>query len=219
MFLTERVLILLLIAFACNVNVHAQTGTTHLTSEGNETDTLSHQLKKTLPKSDSIEKQIQNASNSSSKVTDSLQHTNTKARAIQQHTQNQIDSLQQKATSRVAKLEDKIGQKSNVAQKLTGKSGAADTAIPSLEKSGSSIPNLDASGVTEKLNADIPGTDLKLPSVDKGVPDVNLPRTGDLGKVNGLKEEVSGVDGKLAGVDQYEGDLQKIREGAPENLE
>jgi len=215
-----RVFILLSFVFAFEANILAQRNTADsLKSIANKTDTLTQGLSKTLSKSDSIGEKIQNISDSSGKFADSLKRVDAKARAIQQHTKNKVDSLQQKVSSPVAKLEEKIGQKSNAAEKLTGKSVAADTEIPSLEKSESSIPKLDASGVAEKLNADIPGTDLKLPSVDEGVPDINLQRTGDLDKVNGLKEEVSGVDGKLAGVDQYEGDLQKIKEGAPENLE
>ena len=215
----QRIIISLLIVFSCNANILAQHNTSsYPKSISNRIDTLN-----SLPKSDSIENKNQKVSNSSGELTahadvavDSIRYVSDKAQFIEQQAQRKIDSLQQKISSPITELEKKIGQKSNVTEKLISISGTTKTTIPSIEKPNTSISNLNA---PEKLNTGIPGTDLKLPSVDKTVSGINLPQTGDLGKVNGLKEEVGGIDAKLEGVDQYEGDLQKIKEGAPENLE
>lgn len=213
MLLKERVLMLLVILFACNANVLAQSGKVDsLKNIVNDADTINRRLWKSLAKSDSINKKIQNVSNSSGKLTahvgigvDSIQHIDAKAQTIQQQMQNKIDSLQQKIATPVAKV--------------TGISGTTDTTIPSIEKSMSSIPTMNAPNVAEKINVDIPTTDLKLPSVNTGMSNINLPQSADLDKVHDLKEETGGIEGKLADADQYKGDLQKIKEGTSENLE
>jgi len=215
-----RVFILLLVVFAFEANILAQSNTADsLKSIANKSDTLTHRLHKAVSKSDSVKSKVRNVSDSSGKLTthaetgvDSVRQVNAKVQAIQQHTQNKIDSVRKKNSAPVTNLEEKLGQQSNVTGKLTGISGTVDTTLPSIDKSTSNIPNLNTPDVAEKLDVDIPGTDLKLPSANTKMSDINLPQTD-------LKEGISSIDGKLGDVDQYKGDLQNIKEGTPENLD
>lgn len=156
-----------------------------------------------------------NAQHSTDSISQSVANLNRKAEDVQRYTQNKTDSLQQKIIRSTAKLKDKTeSELPGIAEK--------GLQLPSVEKQIPSITPVNSSDLSPNLKTNIPDTKaLQLPStkLNANLSDVNLPQTTDFDKISNIPGELEGIDGKLGEVDNYQTNLQNIKENAPENLD
>ncbi|HEY3405568.1 MAG TPA: hypothetical protein VGK59_19430 [Ohtaekwangia sp.] len=146
---------------------------------------------------------------------------------LEQSVLGRTDSVRQRLDSSISSVQDKVGRKVN--DITNGKTAVpdGDIDIPAAQIPGAGLPDKDlpvsglpATGMDTKL--DLPATgNVDLPSVDSNVkvPDVKLPGTEQLGKVNEVTQQVKGIDGKLGQAEKYEKEIKDLKKDAPEKLE